>query len=79
MGMVLRESSWLAGVGLVWGLAGAVGLARLVRSMLYGLEPTDWRTMAGAGFVLLAVALGAAFGPARRASRINPIQALRHE
>jgi ABC-type antimicrobial peptide transport system permease subunit len=47
--------------------------------MLYGLEPTDWRTLAGAGFVLLTVALGAAFGPARRASRIDPIQALRHE
>jgi predicted permease len=79
LGMVLGESSWLAGVGLVVGLAGAVGLARLVRSMLYGLEPTDWRTLAGAGLVLLAVALGAAFGPARRASRIDPIQALRHE
>jgi len=47
--------------------------------MLYGLEPTDWRTLAGAGFMLMAVALGAAFGPARRASRIDPIQALRHE
>jgi len=77
--MVLGESSWLAVAGLGLGLAGAVGLGRLVRSMLYGLEPHDWRTLAGSATVLLAVAVGAALGPARRASRIDPIQALRHE
>jgi predicted permease len=77
--MVLRESSWLAALGIVAGLAAAFGLTRFVRTMLYGLQPTDITTLISATLVLLAVTLAAAYGPARRASRVDPMQALRHE
>ncbi|HTD97617.1 MAG TPA: ABC transporter permease, partial [Edaphobacter sp.] len=77
--MILRESSWLAILGIAFGLAAAFGLTRFIRSMLYGLQPTDPATFIPAGLLLLAIAIAAGFGPARRASRIDPIQALRHE
>ncbi|HZY62463.1 MAG TPA: ABC transporter permease [Edaphobacter sp.] len=77
--MVLRESSWLAAVGIAAGLAAAFGLTRFVRTMLYGLQPTDLTTLIAAAVILLAVTLAAAYGPARRASRVDPMQALRHE
>jgi predicted permease len=77
--MVLRESSWLAILGVAAGLAAAFGLTRFVRTMLYGLQPTDPTTLIAATLILLAIAIAAAYGPARRASRIDPMQALRHE
>jgi predicted permease len=77
--MVLRESSWLAILGVAAGLAAAFGLTRFVRAMLYGLQPTDPTTLIVATLILLAIAIAAAYGPARRASRIDPMQALRHE
>ena len=77
--MVLRESSSLAVVGIAIGLAAAFGLTRFVRTMLYGLGPTDPATFIPAALLLLAIALVAGYGPARRASRIDPMQALRHE
>jgi predicted permease len=77
--MVLRESSSLALFGIAAGLAAAFGLTRFVRSMLYGLQPTDPATLIPAALLLLAIAIVAGYGPARRASRIDPMQALRHE
>jgi predicted permease len=77
--MVLRESSSLALLGIAAGLAAAFGLTRFVRSMLYGLQPTDPATFIPAALLLLAIAIAAGYGPARRASRIDPTQALRHE
>jgi predicted permease len=77
--MVLRESSSLALFGVALGLATAFGLTRFVRSMLYGLQPTDPATLIPAALLLLAIAIAAGYGPARRASRIDPMQALRHE
>jgi predicted permease len=77
--MILRESSWLAVFGIAAGLAAALGLTRFVGSMLYGLKPSDPATLIAATLILLAVAIAAAYGPARRASRIDPMQALRHE
>jgi ABC-type antimicrobial peptide transport system permease subunit len=47
--------------------------------MLYGLKPSDPTTLIGATLILLAIAIAAAYGPARRASRIEPMEALRHE
>jgi ABC-type antimicrobial peptide transport system permease subunit len=47
--------------------------------MLYGIQPTDPTTLIAATVILLAIAIAAAYGPARRASRIDPMQALRHE
>jgi predicted permease len=77
--MILRESSWLAIIGIIGGLAAAIALTRFISTMLYGLKPHDPITLIAAAILLLAVALAAAYGPARRASRIDPMQALRHE
>jgi predicted permease len=79
LGMVLRETSLLAGLGLAMGAVAALGLTRLVGSMLYGLRPTDPLTFLGAAVLLGVVGLAAGLIPARRASRIDPMQALRHE
>jgi predicted permease len=78
-GMILRESTWLAVVGIVAGLTASLLLTRLVKSMLYGIQPYDPPTLAGGVLILLAVALAASWIPARRAARIQPMQALRHE
>jgi ABC-type antimicrobial peptide transport system permease subunit len=77
--MILREASWLAIFGIAAGLGAALLLARFIRSLLYGLTPTDPFILAGSALLLLMVALLSGWGPARRASRTNPIEALRHE
>ena len=77
--MILRESSWLAILGIATGLIAAIALTRFVGSMLYGLKPSDPTTLVAATLILLTIALAAAYGPARRASRTDPMQALRHE
>jgi predicted permease len=78
-GMVLREAGWLAVLGVASGLVVALGLGRLVRSMLYGLQPADPIALALAGCLLLLMALIAGWLPALRASRVEPMEALRHE
>jgi len=78
-GMILRESTWLAAAGIVVGVGVALMLTRLVKSMLYGIEPWDPVTLAGGVSVLLVVALGASWIPARRAAGVQPMEALRHE
>lgn len=77
--MVVGESLVPVLVGLVLGLGGAFGLTRLVRNMLFGVQPADPATMIVAALFLLLTAAFAAFLPARRASRIDPIVALRYE
>jgi predicted permease len=79
LGMVLREVSWMAVAGVVLGVGAALGLARLVASMLYGLKAWDPATLAGIAGLLMGIALLAGLGPARRAARIDPTRALRHE
>lgn len=78
-GMVLREAGMLAVLGVATGLAVALWLGRLVKSMLYGLQPADPLSLGGAGCLLLLVALVAGWVPATRASRVEPMEALRHE
>jgi predicted permease len=78
-GMILCESTWLAIAGIAVGASAALGLTRLVKSMLYGIQPYDPLTMAGGVFILLAVALAASWIPARRAAGVQPMEALRHE
>jgi ABC-type antimicrobial peptide transport system permease subunit len=65
--------------GLAIGLAGALGASTFVSSLLYGLQGNDPLTLTLAAMTLLGTALVASFGPARRASRIDPVTALRQE
>jgi ABC-type antimicrobial peptide transport system permease subunit len=77
--MVLREVCVLAAVGLAIAVPVAAATSRLVESFLFGMKPNDPRTLALAAGVLLTAALAAGYGPARRASRVDPMAALRHE
>ena len=78
-GPILCETLTLGAIGVTAGVTLALGLARLVRSQLYGVAPNDPWTLAGAGLVLALVALVSAWIPARRAAGVNPIDALRTE
>jgi len=77
--MTLREGLRRAVAGLAAGLAGALGLTRFLSSVLYGIKPTDPLTFALVSVLLAAVALIACYIPARRATRIDPMVALRYE
>jgi predicted lysophospholipase L1 biosynthesis ABC-type transport system permease subunit len=76
---VLKESLVLVGAGLIAGVPLALGAGRLLRSFLFGVTEYDALTFLSAAAVLAAVALVAGLGPARRASRIDPVVALRYE
>jgi ABC-type antimicrobial peptide transport system permease subunit len=78
-GIVLRQVGRMLAVGGVIGLAAALGLGRAARSLLFGLQEHDPATIAGAVVVLALVALGAGYIPALRASRVQPMRALRYE
>jgi putative ABC transport system permease protein len=76
---VVRRGMLLTGAGMAIGLAGALAAGRVLATMLYGLPPTDWSTLALtlAGFA--AIAFAASYLPARRAARVDPLAALRQE
>jgi putative ABC transport system permease protein len=78
-GLVLRQGLGVALVGLVLGLAGALGLSRLLRAVLYDVSPTDPLALAAAAGILGGVAAIACLIPAIRATRVNPVEALRSE
>ena len=75
--LVLGEGMVLAGLGLVVGAASAFALGRLMASLLFGVSADDQVTFAGAFIVIAAIALAACYLPARRASEVDPIEALR--
>jgi predicted permease len=77
--MVLRRVLLLAAVGLAIGVPAALSASRLVKSFLFETQPNDPGTLALAGVVLLSAAILAGYAPARRASRIDPLAALRHD
>jgi ABC-type antimicrobial peptide transport system permease subunit len=77
--MIVRSGMSVAAVGLVVGAAGAAGVSQLLTSLLNGVSPTDPVTFGGVIVMLAAVALLAAWIPARRAASVDPIVALRYE
>ena len=77
--MILREAGMLLGIGLAAGMAMALATGRVARAMLFGLEPYDPLTLGIAVALLASAALAAAYLPARRASRVDPMVALRYE
>jgi putative ABC transport system permease protein len=79
LGLLLRKGLAMVAVGVAAGMLGAAVLSRALRSLLYGVSATDPLVFAGIAAVLAAVALLAAFVPARRATRLQPVLALREE
>ena len=77
--LVLRQGLTLAVAGLAAGLAAALALRRLMASMLFGVQPSDPITLGVVAAVMLLIALLACYAPARRASRVDPAEALRWE
>jgi putative ABC transport system permease protein len=77
--MVIKQAIGLALLGVVAGLVTALALARLLRNLLFGVGAADPLTFGVVAFVLLAVAFLASFVPARRAARVDPMEALRYE
>jgi predicted permease len=77
--MVLRETFLLVVIGLAIGIPGSLAASRLIASELYNVHPSDPLTIAAATLVMVGVALFAGFLPARRASRVDPMVALRYE
>lgn len=77
--MVLRQGLELTGVGVVLGLIGAAAVTRVMSSLLFGVSTTDPATFVAVPLVLLATAMLAGYVPARRATRVDPVTALRYE
>ncbi|MGA7521718.1 MAG: ABC transporter permease [Acidobacteriaceae bacterium] len=76
---ILGEASGMVALGAVVGLGGALAMGRLVANLLFGLKAWDPVVFGGSAALLILVALAASWIPARRAARVDPIQALRHE
>ena len=78
-GLIVRQGLWKGGIGVVIGLIGAALLSSSMTTLLFNVRPTDPAVYAAVAFVLIAVAMLASYLPARRASRIDPLVALRDE
>jgi putative ABC transport system permease protein len=77
--LIIGQGIVLAVIGLSIGVLSSLVLTRFISGLLFGISPTDWSTLMGVSLLLLTVAVIASYIPARRATRIDPIAALRHE
>jgi ABC-type antimicrobial peptide transport system permease subunit len=77
--LVVRQGATLALIGVTIGLAAALATTRVLKNMLYGVSATDAATFTAVPLILMAVALLASYIPARRATRVDPVSALRAE
>jgi ABC-type antimicrobial peptide transport system permease subunit len=77
--MILSDGARMTLIGVAIGFVAALGLTRLMRSLLFGVKPTDPLTFIAVAILLCVVALLACFLPARRAMKVDPIVALRYE
>jgi putative ABC transport system permease protein len=76
---VIRQGMVVVLLGIALGLAGSFGLTRLIATLLYGVTATDMLTFVAAPAILMMIALFACWLPALRASRVDPLAALRYE
>jgi putative ABC transport system permease protein len=79
LGLVVSQGMKLTFLGIAIGLAGSFAITRVLKTLLFGVQPTDLATFAVVSFVLLIVALMASLLPARRATKVDPLIALRYE
>jgi putative ABC transport system permease protein len=77
--LVVGQGALLGGAGVVIGLVGALGVTRFLRTLLFGVSPFDPVSFVGVAVVLTSIALVASYLPARRASKVDPVEALRSE
>ena len=77
LGLVLRQGLVIAAIGMAAGLAAAILLTRLMRGLLFGIEPADPLTFACTSSVIAVTAVAACYFPARRAARIDPLESMR--
>lgn len=76
-GLVIGEAAWLVGIGTIVGIASAIGVATLMRRLLFGVESWDAPTVVVSAITLIGAALVASYLPARRAASVNPVEVLR--
>jgi putative ABC transport system permease protein len=77
--LIVTQGAWLGAVGIVIGIVGALAVTRTLRTMLFGVSPVDTASFVGVSLTLGTIALVASYVPARRAARVDPVEALRHE
>jgi len=77
LALVLRGAAWMTGIGVIGGYLAAWLMRRSVENLLFGVDPGDWRTYLGVAAILATVSLIASAVPAIRATRVDPMTALR--